>query len=157
MGLVRCTLLELCPCQSVSQSINQSMNNSFIFFVFFLLTDLCDKGQSSLDGFNDLNQHTCNFCYVGFYQYQYGATDCKQCPSGLTTLKKRSTSLADCGSKFENKAKNGVCNGKLCARFSLIENDTPIADKDWYTSWSWRIICSCSHGVFITFINAPNN
>lgn len=59
--------------------------------------DLCDKGMSSGDGFDSPDKHACYFCNVGFYQDQYGATQCKQCPNGLTTIAKGSTSLDDCG------------------------------------------------------------
>jgi len=59
--------------------------------------DLCDKGKSSGDGFDNPNHDACLLCSVGFYQDQYGATECKQCPSGLTTLAKGSVSLDDCG------------------------------------------------------------
>ncbi|PFX17583.1 Signal peptide, CUB and EGF-like domain-containing protein 3 [Stylophora pistillata] len=59
--------------------------------------DLCDKGKSSGDGFDSPDKHTCHLCNIGFYQDQYGATQCKQCPNGLTTISKGSTSLGDCG------------------------------------------------------------
>ena len=55
--------------------------------------------MSSGDGFDSPDKHACYFCNVGFYQDQYGATQCKQCPNGLTTIAKGSTSLGDCGSK----------------------------------------------------------
>ncbi|KAJ7371258.1 Pentaxin [Desmophyllum pertusum] len=57
--------------------------------------DLCDKGESSADGFT--SPQGCILCNVGFYQDQYGATECKQCPNGYTTVAKGSTSMADCG------------------------------------------------------------
>lgn len=74
------------------------------WFIYLLFPDLCDKGQSSQDGFDNPNHDACTLCSLGFYQDQYGATQCKQCPSGLTTLAKGSTSLADCGSKFSRMA-----------------------------------------------------
>ncbi|XP_073253088.1 uncharacterized protein [Porites lutea] len=60
-------------------------------------TDLCDKGKSSADGFDNPNHDACHLCSMGFYQDQYGATSCMQCPSGLTTIAKGSITRDDCG------------------------------------------------------------
>ncbi|KAL9973664.1 hypothetical protein ACROYT_G020146 [Oculina patagonica] len=59
--------------------------------------DLCAKGTSSVDGFNTPENQGCILCSVGFYQDQVGATECKQCPNGYTTIATGSTSQGDCG------------------------------------------------------------
>ena len=81
--------------------ISISSNEARIFVSFFNLlhfSDLCDKGKSSADGFDNPNHDACKLCSVGFYQDKYGATSCMQCPSGLTTLTKGSITQNDCGS-----------------------------------------------------------
>ncbi|XP_068703322.1 signal peptide, CUB and EGF-like domain-containing protein 3 [Montipora foliosa] len=59
--------------------------------------DLCDKGKYSVDGFDIADNGGCTSCSVGFYQDQYGETECKKCPNGLTTVSTDAMSLLDCG------------------------------------------------------------
>ena len=81
--------------------------------------------MSSGDGFDSPDKHACYFCNVGFYQDQYGATQCKQCPNGLTTIAKGSTSLDDCGSKSNHIIKlrrhSVVFSAKIVLKYDVIQ------------------------------------
>jgi len=61
--------------------------------------DLCKKGYWSIDGFDSLENQACILCSIGTYQDQFGGTECKQCPSGYTTISAGSTSKDDCGTR----------------------------------------------------------
>ena len=66
----------------------------------FMFIDLCDKGKYSVDGFDIADNGGCTSCSVGFYQDQYGETECKKCPNGLTTVSTGAISLSDCGGEL---------------------------------------------------------
>nr|XP_006816608.1 PREDICTED: sushi, von Willebrand factor type A, EGF and pentraxin domain-containing protein 1-like [Saccoglossus kowalevskii] len=42
------------------------------------------------------NETTCIACQLGYYQDEFGSTDCKLCPSGFTTYHNSSIDLSDC-------------------------------------------------------------
>ena len=66
----------------------------------FIFIDLCDKGKYSVNGFDIADNGGCTSCSVGFYQDQYGETECKKCPNGLTTVSTGAISLLDCGGEL---------------------------------------------------------
>ena len=58
---------------------------------FLLLIALCLPGTKSPNGLE-----ICETCSKGYYEVEYGQTNCTACPVGFTTKRRGARELSDC-------------------------------------------------------------
>lgn len=66
-------------------------NGIFLLYIFIYLVP-CTTGTW-------FNGHKCELCPTGTYQDMPGESECKKCPSKMTTYKSGSTVIEDCVGK----------------------------------------------------------